>query len=167
MRWSGNGQQGAATEPAARVSAEREEKPRRRAWLLGVGLALLGIVASYPVVSRYVAGLKSAEHLPPASPTAVAVFPFSVSGAKDLDYLAEGMVTLLSTKLDGAEELRQVDPHSLLSFIKREGGWTLDPEHGQRVAEHFGAGLFVLGSVLGISGRLQLEASIYDAEKTS
>ena len=161
----GNGQQGAATEPAARVSAEREEKPRRRAWLLGVGLALLGIVASYPVVSRYVAGLKSAEHLPPASPTAVAVLPFSVSGGKDLGYLAEGMVTLLSTKLDGAEELRQVDPHSLLSFIKREGGWTLDPEHGQRVAKHFGAGLFVLGSVLEISGRLQLEASIYDAEK--
>lgn len=162
---AGNGQQGAATEPAARVSAEREEKPRRRAWLLGVGLALLGIVASYPVVSHYVAGLKSAEHLPP-SPTAVAVFPFSVSGGKDLDYLADGMVTLLSTKLDGAGELRQVDPHSLLSFIKREGGWTPDPEHGQRVAEHFGAGLYVLGSVLGISGRLHLEASIYDAEKT-
>jgi tetratricopeptide (TPR) repeat protein len=152
-----------------RVYEDIRNHPEIRATLLGekrVGLALLGIVAGYPVVSRYVAGLKSAEHLPPSSPTAVAVFPFSVSGGKDLDYLADGMVTLLSTKLDGAGELRQVDPRSLLSFIKREGGWTPDPEHGQRVAEHFGAGLYVLGSVLGISGRLHLEASVYDAEKT-
>ena len=123
------------------------------------------IVASYPVVSRYVGGSEIGGAFPPSSPTAVAVLPFSVSGAKDLGYLAEGMVTLLSMKLDGAEELRQVDPHSLLSFIKRDGGWTPDPEHGQRVAEHFGAGLYVLGSVVEISGRLQLEASMYDAEK--
>jgi tetratricopeptide (TPR) repeat protein len=123
------------------------------------------LIVGYPIVSRYVAGLKPAELLPPSSPTAVAVLPFSVSGGKDLGYLSEGMVTLLSTKLDGAEQLRQVDPHSLLSFIKREGGGTPDPEHGQRVAAHFGAGLYVLGSVLEISGRLQLEASIYDTEK--
>jgi TolB-like protein len=162
-----NGRLNAATEPAVRVFDEHKERPRLRGGLLAAGLALLVVIASYPIVSRYVGGLKSAEHLPPASPTTVAVLPFSVSGGKDLGYLAEGMVTLLSTKLDGAAELRQVDPHSLLSFIKREGGWTPDPERGQQVAEHFGAGLYVLGSILDVSGRLHIEASIYDARKAA
>jgi class 3 adenylate cyclase len=161
------GPRGPAAEPEARVFIKPEGKPGRRVSLLVAGLALLLVVAGYPMVSRYIGGKKAPEHLPPSSPTAVAVLPFSVSGAKDLGYLAEGMVTLLSMKLDGAEELRQVDPHSLLSFIKRDGGWTPDPENGQRVAEHFGALLYVLGSVGEISGRLQLEASMYDTERAS
>ena len=167
MPWRRNGRLNAATEPAVRVFDEHKERPRLRGWLLAARLALLAVIASYPIVSRYVGGLKSAEHLPPSSPTAVAVLPFSVSGGKDLGYLSEGMVTLLSTKLDGAAELRQVDPHSLLSFVKREGGWTPDPERGQQVAEHFGAGLYVLGSILDVSGRLHIEASIYDARKAA
>jgi tetratricopeptide (TPR) repeat protein len=147
------------------LAAEPGGKSTRRAWLLAAAIALLVVIAGYPMISRYTGGQKSPERVPPSSPTAVAVLPFSVSGGKDLSYLSEGMVTLLSMKLDGAEELRQVDPHSLLSFVKREGAWTADPEHGQRVAEHFGAGLYVLGSVLELSGRLQLEASIYQADR--
>src|SRR5262249_46889825 len=145
-----------------RALVEREGEPRRRAWLLSSGFALLAVIAA---VYAYLHLRPPPPGMPPPSPAAVAVFPFSVSGGKDLGYLSEGMVTLLSTKLDGAAELRQVDPHSLLSFIKREGSWTPDPEHGQQVAAHFGAGLYVLGSVVEISGRLQLEASLYDAQK--
>ncbi|MBA2245673.1 MAG: hypothetical protein H0W11_12005, partial [Gemmatimonadetes bacterium] len=37
-------------------------------------------------------------------PTRVAVFPFAVRGSEEVAYLDEGMVTLLSTNLDGAGE---------------------------------------------------------------
>ena len=161
----GNDKREPVVKPVEAASAEGARRPRRYVRPFALAAAVLAVIASYPIVSRYIGGRKSAEHLPPSSPTAVAVLPFSVSGGKDLGYLSEGMVTLLSMKLDGAGELRQVDPHSLLSYVKREGPWTPDPEHGQRVAAHFGAGLYVLGSVLELSGRLQLEASMYDAEK--
>jgi tetratricopeptide (TPR) repeat protein len=102
----------------------------------------------------------------PVSSTAVAVLPFSVNGTDSLG-LSEGMVSLLSTKLDGAGDLRAVDPRALLSYVKRESGGTLDPETGRGIAGHFGAGLYVMGDLLDIGGRLQLSAAVYDANGKS
>jgi class 3 adenylate cyclase/tetratricopeptide (TPR) repeat protein len=148
----------AAPATSATLSANQHAaKWTRASWMLAAIIALL--VVGYVFLLR-----KPTERLA-SSPTAVAVLPFSVSGAKDLGYLAEGMVTLLSTKLDAAGELRQVDPHSLLSFVKREGGGTLDPERARTVAEHFGAGLYVLGNILEVAGRVHLEGSIYEVGK--
>ncbi len=73
----------------------------------------------------------------PASPTLVAVLPFSVRGGSDIAYLGEGMVNLLSTSLDGAGDLRAVDPHAVLSVAQR-GGATLDPAGAATVAERLG-----------------------------
>ena len=98
-----------------------------------------------------------------ASEQVVAVFPFSVRGSEELQYLGEGMVNLLSTKLDGAGDLRAVDPRALLSQVQREGDTILDPQGGAGVARHFGAGLFVMGDVVEAGGQLQLQASLYDA----
>src|SRR5439155_5360842 len=60
----------------------------------------------------------------PGSPTLVAVLPFSVRGGPDFAYLGDGMVNLLSTSLDGAGDLRAVDPHAVLSAAQRRGGGT-------------------------------------------
>ncbi len=103
-----------------------------------------------------------ASAAPPVSATRIAVLPFSVQGSEEFDYLAEGMVHLLSRKLDDAGNLRSVDPHALLSFVAATPKGGLDPERGRDVAEHFGAGFYVLGNVLEAGGRLQLDASLYD-----
>src|SRR5262249_41214658 len=53
-------------------------------------------------------GWPSAATAPAAtapSPGTIAVFPFAVRGSGRFDYLREGMVDLLSTKLDGAGEI--------------------------------------------------------------
>jgi serine/threonine-protein kinase len=103
----------------------------------------------------------------PASGTLVAVLPFAVRGSADVTYLGEGMVSLLSTSLDGAGDLRAVDPHAVLSVVQRRGGGLLDPGSAATVAERLGAGLYVLGDVVEAAGQVQITASLFDREHGS
>ena len=87
----------------------------------------------------------------------MAVLPFTVRGGDETAVLADGMVELLSAKLDGAGELRSADPHAVLSLA--EGG--VDVDESRALARRLGAGHFVLGSVLQFGGDLRLQAAIY------
>ena len=99
---------------------------------------------------------------PVASPNVVAVFPFTVRGSRDLAYLGEGMVDLLSTTLDGAGDLRAVDPRALLAHLAHEDGRPIDPQRGRTVARSLGAGRFLLGSIVLAGGRIRISATLYD-----
>ncbi len=89
----------------------------------------------------------------------VAVLPFAVHGSTDLGFLAEGMVDLLSTALDGAGQIGCVDPRTILAEVRSGEG--LDAARGQAIARRFGAGRFILGSIVSAGGRLQATATIY------
>jgi serine/threonine-protein kinase len=134
--------------------------PRRRAWLIPAALASLALAAV--LVWR----TWSRGEPPPAgaSASAVAVLPFTVRGGDSLG-LGEGLVGLLGTKLDGAGDLHSVDPRALLSYVSRQPRGALGPDQGSAIAEHFGAGLFVLGDVLTVGDRLRLTASLYDTRR--
>jgi len=99
-----------------------------------------------------------AEALPATSAATIAVLPFSVRGDARFAYLAEGMVDLLATKLDGAGEIRTVDPRVLLNALARDGAAAAD---GPAVARRFGAGRYLEGSIVEAGGRLQATASLY------
>jgi DNA-binding SARP family transcriptional activator/TolB-like protein len=94
--------------------------------------------------------------------TRIAVFPFTVLGSDEFGYLGEGMVHLLSAKLDGAGALQSVDPDAILGQVPEHG--RLDREQGHVLARRLGAGSFVLGTVLKVGNKLGLEASVYDRE---
>jgi serine/threonine protein kinase/tetratricopeptide (TPR) repeat protein len=117
-----------------------------------VGLALLGLIM----------GRSSSPPRLPPSRAAIAVLPFTYRGRPEFGYLGQGMVELLSVKLEGVTGLRPVDPRALLTFASREGEIT-DPDRGSLVARRFGAGLFVLGSITEAGGRLDLSATVYEA----
>jgi len=94
----------------------------------------------------------------------IAVLPFSVRGDARYAYLGEGMVDLLATKLDGAGEVRTVDPRALLGFIQREGP-NVPVQTGPRaVAEHFGAGRYLMGSIVEAGGKLQAAMMLYTTD---
>jgi DNA-binding SARP family transcriptional activator len=93
----------------------------------------------------------------------IAVLPFSVRGDSRYNYLGEGMVELLATKLDGAGDLRTVDPRALLRFLARDEASPLLPDP-RAVAEHFGAGRYLMGSIVEAGGRIETSASLYDAD---
>ncbi len=128
----------------------------RAATRLAAGLALL-LGAAWAITK-----LRSGPS-PSVSATRIAVLPFSVRGGESFAFLAEGLVDLLSRNLDGAEDLRSVDPGTVLTTVAKSGGAaSIDAEHGRAVAQRLGAGVYVLGSVLAIGGRLRIQALLYE-----
>ena len=141
------------------VAAAPRARPAKPARVLAGAAALLVLLlAAVLWISRSDENGSAAA----VSSRVVAVLPFSVRGSDELAYLGEGMVTLLSTKLDGAGDLRSVDTRALLSFVTREAASSTDPVQGRRMAERFGAGLYVMGDIVEVSGRIQISASLYD-----
>jgi tetratricopeptide (TPR) repeat protein len=90
------------------------------------------------------------------------VFPFSVRGGPDVQYLGEGIVNLLATSLDGAGELRSVDPRAVLATAERQGSNTIGPERGARIADELKAGFFILGDIVQVGEQIRIDAGLYD-----
>jgi len=91
----------------------------------------------------------------------IAVFPFAVRGLPELEYLREGMVDLLSAKLDTAGSVRTVDPYALLRHVHQAG--TPDAADAARaIAAVFEAGGFVLGSLVAEGDRVHATAILYE-----
>jgi serine/threonine-protein kinase len=127
-----------------------------RRWVAAAGVGAIALIAL--LASPWSpAGRESTTAV---SEQVVAVLPFAVRGSDAIAYLGEGMVNLLAPKLDGAGDLRTVDTRALFSVLEREGGGT-GPEEARRIAETFGAGLYVIGDVIEAGGRLQLSAALY------
>lgn len=119
------------------------------------GALVLGAVAGYALFGRLRArGGALSQDL-------IAVVPFTVRGSPDLNYLGEGMVDLMSAKLDGAGALRAVNPRAVISMVNSGGIDLGDPAAGTRVAQHLGAGRYVTGDVLEVGGRIQLTAYLH------
>ena len=91
----------------------------------------------------------------------VAIFPFHVHGDGSAAYLQEGLVDMLSTNLDHAGTLHSIDPHALLSVVGPEEAARLDHERAAELAERFGAHIYVMGSVVGVAGRLRISAAVH------
>jgi tetratricopeptide (TPR) repeat protein len=96
----------------------------------------------------------------PVDSGTIAVLPFSFRGGDQYAYLGNGMVDLLSTKLDGAGSLRAVGSRAVLGIVRQTAA-ELDDEAAKVVARRVGAGLYVLGQVVEVSGRLHLSASVH------
>ena len=90
----------------------------------------------------------------------IAVLPFSVRGNSRYAYLGEGMVDLLATQLDGAGEIRAVDPRALLRFVHQDADGSTAPD-ASAVARHFRAGRYLVGSIVEAGGRLRASSSLY------
>lgn len=141
-------------------AAETHIPPRprraRRRWMA----ALVAVVLCAAIVGVWrfrqsaarTAGGAAAEEL-------VAVLPFAVYGRGEMAYLREGMVDLLTTKLDGAGDLRSVDARALLASLGSSAA--TGPGAGGDAAARLGAKLFVMGSVVDAGPHVQLRAALY------
>ena len=137
------------------------KRARRRSWVYWA-VAVIATVTLLWVAVRQGWDSSSTSGASPAA-SVVAVLPFSVRGNPDFAYLGHGMVDLLSTKLDGAGDLRAVDPRAILGKVDQLSEDMFDPESGRKVADWLGAGSFVLGNITEASGRLQIDAGVYPA----
>ncbi len=147
--------------PASRPTAL--EPPRRR-WRPHLVVPVVAIlIAVTAALGRLV---DRREPRVPLSANTIAVIPFAVRGGTDIDYLAHGMVDLLSTNFDGAGSLRVVDPRALLTESSKTDSASLTTLAGARtLASRFGAALFVLGDVVVAGDRLRITAALYDQHR--
>jgi tetratricopeptide (TPR) repeat protein len=91
----------------------------------------------------------------------IAIFPFTVRGSTDLNLLQEGMIDLLFINLNHAGELRSVDPHALLNQVKLLSKSDLNLQDAKKIAQFFGAGFYIIGSIFIAQGRLRCNATLY------
>jgi tetratricopeptide (TPR) repeat protein/tRNA A-37 threonylcarbamoyl transferase component Bud32 len=159
-RWQSAGELKAGLDGVATPAALPAAARSRRLRVASAAVLVLALAAVAIVVAR------SRRSTVRASPSLVAVLPFSVRGSPDIAYLGEGMVNLLSTSLDGAGDLRTVDPRAVLSMARQVGATAPDPASGAAVAERLGAGRFILGDVVEAGGRMQITAALYGRART-
>ncbi len=161
LAWSPDDRPDAGTLRERLLGTSRPEPPKKKkAIVWAAAVAAVGIVLG----GGWALGRLAPRSVSTVSATSIAVLPFTVRGSGEFAYLGEGMVDLLSTKLDGAGNLRSADPRAVLSLVAQEGGALPDPEQGRRIAGGLGAGLYVLGNVVEVQGRLHLDASLYDPD---
>jgi tetratricopeptide (TPR) repeat protein/predicted Ser/Thr protein kinase len=132
---------------------------RRRRWplvVLAASTVLLALWAVWHFQSR-----RSSPKVAGAS-TSVAVLPFRYRGSDQYRYLGDGMVELLSAKLDHAGALRAIDPRAIAGL--GAGQNAIDPEQGRRAAERLHAQHFVLGSIVEVGGKVQIDATLYPVQ---
>lgn len=101
---------------------------------------------------------------PESTADVLAVLPFSVSGAPEFDYLAEGLMDLLAGRLDGAGPIRAVDTRAIVAGLNLGAGEGVGAEQGAELARKFGAGSFVSGQLVGLPGRVSMSARIHVIE---
>ncbi len=159
---------GVATEPVSvvpMVTAHKRLFTWRNALAGGAAamLLLFGVAGLYVLLQDRGGSLAPTEAIAGDAAPAVAVLPFSVRGA-GLEGLADGMVTLLATGLDGAAGLRTVPDRTIMARWRqqvREGeeadlGTVLD------VAEAAGARYALIGSAVAIGDRGRLTIDVYE-----
>jgi DNA-binding SARP family transcriptional activator/tetratricopeptide (TPR) repeat protein len=147
----------AITSGTAAPPSTRRRLPRRAGWIAAVVAGVLALAAV--AIPRARGGAETAETASVA--TRIAVLPFAVRTGPAHAYLGEGMADLLSVRLDGTGELTTVDPFALLSYLRATGDGETGLDAGRAAAVRFGAGRFILGTVVEAGGRLHLNAAVY------
>lgn len=146
--------------PPASATAGRLGAGRQRPGWMAPAAAVAAIVLAF---SAILAGSRRRPGVTPVSANTVVVFPFNVRGSSEFDYLREGMVDLLSAKLQDAAGLHAVDPRAVLAALRREpnAGAAMDPARARRLADGLGAGLSLAGDIVEIAGRLHVSGALY------
>lgn len=148
------------TEPA-------KDRDRRRVLLAGVGAGILLAAAGLGIASWYLNSGppdSTPEEATVASGSAlsVAVLPFRVSGS-GVETWREGMVTVLSTGLDGAAGLRTIDEQTVLSRWERsfDAGGEKGEELDLAVARELGATYALIGSAVALGPETRFVVEVH------
>lgn len=130
----------------------------RRGWRLPLALGtviVLGLLIWRPWVRPVAAG-----------PERVLVLPFAVLGDSTLDYLHEGMVDLLGSRLEAFGVLHVVDPAQVLTHLAEEDSSgavpTPKPALARALAERFQAQMYLTGTVVRLGRGIEISVALHD-----
>jgi TolB-like protein/Tfp pilus assembly protein PilF len=129
---------------------------RRPRWAVLGPIALVGLLLAALVWPR--------PDATATDPRTAMVLPFTVHGGPSVRYLGDGMMDLLTAKLDGVGGVHVVDPQSVHAALRLPTGGAPDLGSARALAARFGSATFVMGSVVEVGGRLQISAYLYDSD---
>jgi DNA-binding SARP family transcriptional activator/tetratricopeptide (TPR) repeat protein len=101
----------------------------------------------------------------PDLPATVVVFPFDGASGALTGELGRATAELLATSLDGGTGLTAIAaPGDVEPQVRTAGGDSMTVDRGiaGRIAERFGARLYVVGRIVEVGGRLRLTAALHD-----
>jgi serine/threonine-protein kinase len=151
-----------AIAPRATTEVAPPARPARRpAGTVPIAAAAVTVVALAVGVAWFSLRRAPAAPLPGADPTVLAVLPFEVRGSDEFAYLREGMIDLVSAKLDGVGGLRVVDPNATVASLAGSAAGLMTAQQARRVSATLGAGRALQGTIVQVGGALQVGASVY------
>ncbi|MBW1989308.1 MAG: VCBS repeat-containing protein [Deltaproteobacteria bacterium] len=98
-----------------------------------------------------------------AQPLKVAILPFDVNAQQDMDFLAKGVMDMLSSRLGASGEARVADRSRVLSLMKDEPG-PITPERAADLARRLDADRVVWGSITVFGGQVSIDALVARAD---
>ena len=144
---------------AAVDEAESPRRPAEKAPPVRVVASIFGIVALIALVFMIFG--PDREPASDDTSTLIVVFPFRVGGDAELEYLREGMATWLGRGLDGAGDLRSVDPHAVIAAVQDRDVEALGPNRLSEIANAFDADFYVAGEVGQAGSQVRIDATLY------
>jgi eukaryotic-like serine/threonine-protein kinase len=152
---------GQAVKTGARATATPISRPISSRNAILIGLSTIILLGGVWLARRL------AAPGPPVSLERLAVLPFSTSGSSNIAYLAEGMVDLLSRNLNGTGGFRTIDAGTVLTAGSKASTRPGNVAGARTLARRLGAGLYLLGSVHSVGGRLRIQADLYSGADSS
>jgi len=152
--------QNLAVPEKGKIEGKLKKAPKERsipifAWLVPI-IIVVGLIAWWN-------GAFSANNsdLPDSKFTKVAVLPFEVKGSPEMAYLGEGLMDVLSNKINGIEGMVSVDPQISAGIFERN-----DRQHAQAILEpnweKQNPNYLITGTVVQMGESLKLLGSIKD-----
>ncbi len=96
-----------------------------------------------------------------AKPVQVAVVPFKVNAEKDLSFLRDGIVDMLSSRLSWADKVTVINSQETLKALKTVTG-PLDESKAQKMGAQLGADYVLFGSLTVIGNSVSIDAKMLD-----
>ncbi len=122
-------------------------------------IAVLGLAVVFLLVDKFY--LSTPAETSVARTESIAVFPFSVQGGEDIQFYREGMVDLISDKLDAIPGMNATDPNIILG-ANIKGIDSRNPISAAKAAVELGANRVIIGSLTEVGDQLQVKISKYD-----
>jgi tetratricopeptide (TPR) repeat protein len=149
--------------PAAKPEAAAGPRPRTMWPRALLGAAAVAVVL---VIAGSVLTLLDRDDAPPVvdpSLKSLAVLPFRTSGP-ELELWREGLMDVLSAKLDDVGDLHTIDTRTVLSrWRSRIGDREATKAQAIAVAQGLGARWAIRGQVIELGGQVQIDASLHSA----
>ncbi len=159
--------------PAARTSAAPPASdrlvaslaPRRRRSLVIAGVAAVALAISAWAITtsppRSNAASPAVEVARSDVPlSTIAVLPFTTRGGRDIEYLGDGMVDLLTPVFDGTGLVRGIDPNTVIGAAGETRAGVVDSAAARAIAATVRADRYVVGSVVRSGTTLVFRATL-------